>query len=504
MRAGRERGRVYAGLLGVVFCIVAGLPAPASSSAHIECQALDGAEGDIVRASVDDDFCECRDGKDEPNTSACSHLRLQFTCNNKGAKMVAIFSSRVRDGICDCCDGSDEAPGACADTCAEEGAAYRQELKERIQTITAGSLIRKEYAERGKRLLGEALEKRAGLEKQIADLRENQLPGAEKQLGAAKERSAALEKQSTEASMAEAQRRLRLNDVSVESLRRIVVEVATAGGTQVQNALVEALRTELYPSAGGDSSSEAYPLPSAQAVVRGDSTETTAPDAVPSASASGNLDEASRIVQDLERENAPPETETGGAADKARAVGVFEEFQESAQSAAVGSGDEVTEATNRVSEVKGDISRLERELSGLPTDNGGKKFGAIGEWRLFKLEKKCFNKRAQGYTYNICLFGSASQDSVDLGSWDERVWGDNSFEDPHAPVKARFSNGRRCHTGPMRSLDVDFVCATEDAVLDVSEPSMCEYYAKVGTPAVCVSSVADKLSAELNHDGSEL
>uniref|UniRef100_A0A2P2N676 Kinase C substrate family protein n=1 Tax=Rhizophora mucronata TaxID=61149 RepID=A0A2P2N676_RHIMU len=84
------------------------------ASQVIKCK--DGSKS-FTRDRLNDNFCDCVDGTDEPGTSACP--RGSFYCRNLGSTPQFIHSSRVNDRICDCCDGSDEYDNAisCPNTC---------------------------------------------------------------------------------------------------------------------------------------------------------------------------------------------------------------------------------------------------------------------------------------------------------------------------------------------------------------------------------------------------
>ncbi|KAL0418075.1 UNVERIFIED_CONTAM: Glucosidase 2 subunit beta [Sesamum radiatum] len=117
-----------------------------SSSSAVKCK--DGTK--FNKSQLNDDFCDCPDGSDEPGTSACPNGK--FYCKNAGHIPVLLYSSRVNDGICDCCDGSDEydSKTKCSNTCWEAGKAAREKLRKKIATYQEGVIIRRQEIERAK------------------------------------------------------------------------------------------------------------------------------------------------------------------------------------------------------------------------------------------------------------------------------------------------------------------------------------------------------------------
>ncbi|OIT33742.1 PREDICTED: glucosidase 2 subunit beta-like [Nicotiana attenuata] len=104
----------------------------------------------FTKSQLNDDFCDCPDGSDEPGTSACPSGK--FYCKNTGHIPLFIYSSRVNDGICDCCDGSDEYDGKveCPNTCWEVGKVARDKLKKKIATYQEGITLRWKEVEEAK------------------------------------------------------------------------------------------------------------------------------------------------------------------------------------------------------------------------------------------------------------------------------------------------------------------------------------------------------------------
>ena len=99
-------------LLGLLSAVLLGTASATEGSSGGVFFCADKSE-ELPAAALNDNFCDCKDGMDEPGTSACAGLpQVFFSCGWKdGSTSRSVHTSRVNDGVRDCRNGADEWSG---------------------------------------------------------------------------------------------------------------------------------------------------------------------------------------------------------------------------------------------------------------------------------------------------------------------------------------------------------------------------------------------------------
>ncbi|XP_022872940.1 glucosidase 2 subunit beta-like [Olea europaea var. sylvestris] len=149
---------------------------------------------------------------------------------------------------------------------------------------------------------------------------------------------------------------------------------------------------------------------------------------------------------------------------------------------------EYDESSSKLSKIQSRISSLSQKL----------KYDFGKEKEFYSFYGQCFESKQNKYVYKICPFKQATQveghSTTRLGSWEKF---DESYE------SMLFSNGDHCWNGPDRSIKVKLRCGLKNEVIDIGEPSRCEYVALLSTPALCVEDKLKELEVKLETMNEE-
>ncbi len=452
---------------------------------------LDGS-ATIPFSLVNDDYCDCQDGSDEPGTSACANG--VFYCRNKGHKPQNLLASRVDDGICDCCDGADEHDSGvdCPNVCEEVGAAARQEQVKQMRLQAEGYKKREEYERQGAEERREAEEKLASLEAEVESLR----PEVET-LRAAKEAAEEPER------LAKEEHRKRWEEEVEERKAARLRAEAQAGFDELDtdsNGFVCAQelqqRVELDNDGDGEvSRAEALEyLDNEEKVdfetffervwgVVSDKCQFQQPEVVEGEreGLGGDVKEQDREGEgeegeEEEEEDYDYEDEDDVTPKDNEKMPDYDEATKELMAVADKAREEFRNVENRKRDLESEIRDLKKYLE--------MTFGERNEFA--PLYEKCYEFTDREYTYKMCAFQKVSQKGkhggreTSLGTW-------GSWAGPSGSryTVMKYDNGEKCWNGPNRSATVTLTCGTEDAIVDASEPNRCEYAMVFSTPTVC-------------------
>ncbi|KAL1195223.1 Glucosidase 2 subunit beta [Cardamine amara subsp. amara] len=579
------------------------------SSSEIKCK--DGSKK-FTRVQLNDDFCDCPDGTDEPGTSACPNGK--FYCRNAGHSPLVLFSSRVNDGLCDCCDGSDEYDGQvkCPNTCWEAGKAARENLKKKIETYNQGLVIRRQEIEQAK----------VGLEKDAAELKklkseEKILKGLVQQLKDHKEQIEKVEekerlqkeKEEKERKDAELAAQPENGDAKEKSDDSEKVEGTTHDEVSQHDENPD--QTTHHDEIGNYNDfppdedltgppAEAEPTSILEEATHTNPTEEHVAETnqeSPSSEDSftdGSQNDGSTKKEELNEEDPVTEKKeelskdelgrlvasrwTGEKTDKPAEAGdspktddqenhehmpipevdedhgfvsdddedtrddgkysdhepeddsYEEEYRHDASSSSYKSDadddvdfSETTSNPTWLEKIQKTVKNILQAVNLFQTtpvdkseadrvrkeyDESSSKLNKI-QSRISSLEKKqkqdfgpekefysfhgrCFESKQGKYTYKVCGYKEATQEEsyskTRLGEWDK-------FENSYQFMS--YTSGEKCWNGPDRSLKVKLRCGLKNELMDVDEPSRCEYAAILSTPARCLEDKLKELQQKL-------
>uniref|UniRef100_A0A915PNZ5 Glucosidase 2 subunit beta n=1 Tax=Setaria digitata TaxID=48799 RepID=A0A915PNZ5_9BILA len=453
----------------------------------------------IPFSQVNDDYCDCPDGSDEPGTSACPNAK--FHCLNRGFKAEDLPSNRVNDQICDCCDGSDEWDSVvdCPDICKELGAKYREEIRQKTELAKKGFVKRMDLVAIGQELKTEKLKKLKTLKKEMEEVTKLRTDAQIKMDEKANLASEARKKH--EQAWEEEKERLKREysqvlfaafdsnsdgKVSLEELK-LAREFDTNGDGVVSDDEIkhvlpdgkEDCNFEVFLGNVYDNIRSIFEKPaesenetdineneletgsSVSVETDSDSLDNDGVDALSEVKTnkSGNIDVEIPRIPNIDFNQPPYNQETKT---------IIKEAQDAKK--------EYDDLDSRYADL--DLAIRDSE------QYDGDDFGTDMAWA--PLKGKCFEMDENEYTYKLCLFDKAVQKGknshveTDLGKWS--CWlGDG----PKKYTLQSYDKGTPCWNGPDRSTKVVIECGEETQLVEASEPSKCEYLFTLRSPAAC-------------------
>jgi len=505
----------------------------------------------IPMEHVNDDYCDCEDGSDEPGTSACPNAL--FYCENRPYKGSYIISSRVNDGICDCCDGSDEYDGTikCDNTCEQMFAAIRAAQEQFLKKQEIGYKVKLDYIQQGKRTKDEKVARLSDLEttKEVFVKQRNEAE-EKKNLAETPEKEA---KDKHEAAWnAVLDERKKAKETDVASIAFAELDANSDGIVdfpEIQNHMEfdidndgtvsdeeakeyleekEEMNLEDFTNQVWPNIKEIYKAPEGVEPLLEEEPGTpdvpepakmddpvpppTIPDDLDIAEGGDeredddegylddrdddHYDDEDEDEEDMEDAMERAERKLGRdvstpATDEEEKMPDYDDEIKALISAADEARTQYNEADRKLKDFEKEITDINKYME---LDMGPQE-------EFSALKDKCFEYTDREYTYKLCPFDKCSQRpksggiETSLGKWGHWY---GPKEDKYSAMK--YENGQGCWNGPARSCHVNMHCGEDNAVTSASEPSRCEYQFDFTTPSLC----AEPQGQAATHSHTEL
>ncbi len=445
---------------------------------------LDGSQS-IPFSYVNDDYCDCTDGSDEPGTAACSNS--QFYCENKQHEPQYLMSSRVNDGICDCCDGGDEwnSDITCPNTCIAMGRKMKEELHKLQEVEEQGYQKRTEYINEGRQKKEEynndlsVVESDLGVVmSEVESLRQIKEEAEEPESIKKEEHQKRWEeeRQLREEEMRKTAALDRFNILDTDSDNLLSVE-EVMNSDQLDDdgdGTVSVEEAETYLDGNEPVSFDTF-LDKSWDVMATKFKESEK---------EKEREEMDEEEHDDEHDDEHEDDEDDDIEeDEPLEMPPYDEGTQQLIDVAEKARQSFKEAEERKRSLENRKNDLEKYLN----------LGLGLEEEFSPLYDQCYEYTDREYTYKMCMFQKVTQRSknggreTSLGIWEK--W---SGSDGNQYSSMKYTKGEKCWNGPDRSTTVHLKCGVEDKIISASEPNKCEYAMDFTTPAACIGKVNAK------------
>ena len=438
---------------------------------------------------INDNYCDCPDGSDEPGTNACDNGL--FYCENIGFESNFIPSYKVNDGICDydvCCDGSDEIDGLCENKCIEMKLDHDKYVKESNENVTKGLKLKGDILQRSinerNRLDNEIQRSNDKLRK----LKENiELLNIEK-IKLNENEKFLLEKfdiiendvDSLSSSFLNSMNKMNNYVSKLEDLEHILQRMTLEYNHNFNDPAVK-------------DAAESY-LNFAASIDDDNNAENTV-NRVKLSEIIGNFNEVlSRTKFDLNKikEEMIQFTKDDKKKDNVEKshniwdiilnsfIGYFENV-------------DTLETVENLSDVEIDnkINKLNKDIKNLKTKirqseiELNKNFGPDD---ILRSMNECYTKTMGKFEYKFCPNSKIEQVEKDGRTMKIGFFNDVEVIDNLGKFNINFTKGERCWDGPIREAVAELICDVKTEILSVTEPQKCMYHFKISSPIACFES----------------
>ncbi|PKI83627.1 hypothetical protein MVES1_002753 [Malassezia vespertilionis] len=484
-------------------------PLPSSLRDAVPMWKCIGTDQIIPLDRINDDYCDCDDGSDEPGTSACPNG--WFYCHNEGHIPSYIRSSQVNDGVCEpaCCDGSDETDGktVCPNVCAAMNKEMQARLANERKVHRRGAKVRQGYV--GKFVKDKAATTaecaRIGTELRAAELNQHALREA---MESAEELSSGREQRKRASPLYES---IETRNEAIAALRDNVDAVAgelMAVGRMLERVIKDEKELEGVQSAykiwlgrtfDGDDERERSLQEKVDIMLqklefsREDLTTLVEQDTLALLDGAPNLGSNATEPQSPMLDIAAylPDTAVplyrrivAWILDMLLKLGLISHAQVPDYSGGLRAARDAHEKSQQhTRDLRVALDDQEVRLRKLDTH-----VGRDGEF--YALHGECIKTDTGDYTYELCFGESTAQ----ISNNDQYTFNLGRFsgfdtayplDDNRRYLTLFYKDGQSCWNGPPRSTKVTLECGERNELVDVYEAEKCAYTMHAKTPAVC-------------------